>query len=148
MDLYTAGGSKANRLACKELGVGIMLCDGWRNPSEYPRFAVDNGAYSAWVQNRPWDPSVFLNILRHCADNKAIPDFAVLPDIVCGGYESLKRSHYWRIVLADLYPQLRWALAVQDGMTPEGIYGFAIPGQISTIFVVSTMEKWAAFAHC
>lgn len=154
MKLYTAGGSKANRRACSELGVGLMMCDGWRDPSDYPRFAVDNGAYSAWAQGRRWDPSVFLRILHRCAEEKAVPDFAVLPDIVGGGYESLKRSHYWRVVLDELFPGMPWALAVQDGMTAESIYGFAVPGQISTIFVggtmpwkLKTMVAWAAFAH-
>ena len=154
MKLYTAGGSKANREACRELGVGLMMCDGWRDPSEYPFFAVDNGAYSAWAQGKPWDPSPFLRILRRCMDTGARPEFAVLPDIVGGGYESLKRSHYWRIVLEDLFPGFRWALAVQDGMKPEDVWGFAVRGQIKTVFVggtmgwkLDTMEEWAGFAH-
>ena len=154
MRLYTAGGSRANRKACAELGVGLMMCDGWRDPSEYPYFAVDNGAYSAWSQGRAWNPAPFLAILHRCAERDRRPDFAVLPDIVGGGYESLKRSHYWRIVRDELFPGFRWALAVQDGMTPESVHGFAIPGQVSTIFVggtmewkLATMEQWAEFAH-
>ena len=154
MRLYTAGGSKANREACRELGVGLMMCDGWRDPSPYPFFAVDNGAYSAYAQGKRWNPATFLSILTRCAEEGKEPDFAVLPDIVGGGYESLKRSHYWRIALDGLFPGMRWALAVQDGMTPEGVYGFAIPGQISVIFVggtmdwkLATMEQWAKFAH-
>lgn len=154
MKLYTAGGSKANRIACKELGVGLMMCDGWRDPSAYPFFAVDNGAFSAWKQGKRWNPATFMHILTRCAEEGKEPDFTVLPDIVGGGYESLKRSHYWRIALGGLFPGMRWALAVQDGMTPEGVYGFAIPGQISVIFVggtmdwkLATMEQWAKFAH-
>jgi hypothetical protein len=154
MRLYTAGGSKANRQACKELGVGLMMCDGWRDPSDYPFFAVDNGAYSAWSQGKRWDPSTFLKILHRCAEEGRTPDFAVLPDIVGGGYESVKRSHYWRVVLSELFPGFRWAFAVQDGMTPESVYGFTIPGQVSTIFVGGTLEwklrtmgQWAEFAH-
>ena len=154
MKLYTAGGSIANREACRELGVGLMMCDGWRDPSAYPFFAVDNGAYSAWAQGKPWDPSVFLRILRRCEETGLRPEFAVLPDIVGGGYESLRRSHYWRIVLDDLFPGFRWALAVQDGMTPESVYGFAVPEQIATVFVggtlewkLATMGQWAEFAH-
>lgn len=153
-ELYTAGGSRANRDDCISLGVGLMLCDGYRDPSAYSRFAVDNGAYSAWQQSRRWNPATFTHILTRCAEEHRAPDFAVLPDIVGGGYESLKRSHHWRIALDDLFPGFRWALAVQDGMSPEGILGFAVPGQISTIFVggtmtwkISTMEKWATFAH-
>ena len=154
MKLYTAGGSKANREACRELGVGLMMCDGYRDPSAYPFFAVDNGAFSAWKQDKRWNPATFLHILTRCAEEGRTPEFAVLPDIVGGGYESLKRSHYWRIVLKELFPEFRWALAVQDSMDPEMVYGFVVPGQVSTIFVGGTMEwklrtmnQWVAFAH-
>ena len=109
MRLYTAGGSKANRQACKELGVGLMMCDGWRDPTDYPYFAVDNGAYSAWSQGKRWDPS---------AEELAEPDFVVLPDIVGGGERSLALSMAWREALDATWPDagFRWALAVQDGM--------------------------------
>ena len=154
MKLYTAGSTIENRKACQELGVGLMMCDGWRNPSEYPYFAVDNGAYSAWIQGKPWNPAPFLAILSRCAERGLKPDFAVLPDIVGGGDKSLARSHYWRIALSDLFPRMKWALAVQDGMTEESVYGYAIKGQIETIFVggtmdwkLRTMDRWIAFAH-
>lgn len=160
MRLYTAGGSKANRQACKELGVGLMMCDGWRDPSDYPFFAVDNGAYSAWSQGKRWNPSTFLGILARCAEELAEPDFVVLPDIVGGGERSLGLSLRWRETLDVTWPDMgfRWALAIQDGMTPEGVLRIAGAwgqlGCISTIFVGGTMEwklatmrQWADFAH-
>lgn len=98
--------------------MGLMLCDGWRDPSDYPHFAVDNGAYSAWSQGKRWNPSTFLHILTRCADEGREPDFAVLPDIVGGGEDSLGLSMAWREALDATWPDagFRWALAVQDGM--------------------------------
>lgn len=154
MRLYTAGGSKANRQACRELGVGLMMCDGWRDPSEYPYFAVDNGAYSAWSQGKSWDPSTFLRILHRCEEEHRTPDFAVLPDIVGGGIFSLKRSRDWLRALREMHPGMRFALAVQDGMEPCDESILTGMGGVRTIFVGGTMEwklrtmaAWADFAH-
>ena len=161
MKLYTAGGSIANREACKELGVGLMMCDGWRDPSDYPFFAVDNGAYSAWSQGKRWNPATFMHILSRCAEELAAPDFVVLPDIVGGGVESLNLSFAWRKTLDITWPYMgfNWALAVQDGMTEEDVLRIGglwdqLRDHISTIFVggtmdwkLRTMNQWIAFAH-
>lgn len=153
MKLYTAGGSIKNREECADLGVGLMMCDGWRDPSDYPFFAVDNGAYSAWSQGRPWDPSTFLKILHRCAEKGMTPDFAVLPDIVGGGILSLKRSRDWLHALRGLYP-FRYALAVQNGMEPFDDTILTGMGGVRVIFVggtlewkLATMGRWAEFAH-
>lgn len=159
MRLYTAGGSKANREACRELGVGLMMCDGYRDPSAYPFFAVDNGAFSAWKQGKRWNPATFLHILTRCAEEGRAPEFAVLPDIVGGGEESLRLSMAWHTALDASFPGTRWALAVQDGMDGDtvrrvcGTWGW-LTGSITTIFVggtmewkLATMEHWARFAH-
>lgn len=160
MKLYTAGGSIKNREDCADLGVGLMMCDGWRDPSSYPFFAVDNGAYSAWSQGKRWNPATFMHILARCAEEVLEPDFAVLPDIVGGGRRSLNLSLAWRETLDVTWPDMgfRWALAVQDGMTEEDV--LRVGGlwnqlsHISTIFVggtmnwkLRTMNQWAAFAH-
>lgn len=154
MRLYTAGGSKANREACRELGVGLMMCDGYRDPSAYPFFAVDNGAFSAWKQGKRWNPATFLHILTRCAEEGRTPEFAVLPDIVGGGEESLRLSMAWHTALDASFPGTRWALAVQDGMDPVTVHSYAVPYGVSTIFVGGTMEwklatmgQWAEFAH-
>jgi len=154
MKLYTAGGSIANRRDCKELGVGLMMCDGWRDPSEYPYFAVDNGAFSAWTQNKTWNSATFVHILNRCEEERCMPDFAVLPDIVGGGVLSLERSRRWLRLLREEYPGISWALAVQDGMEPFDSSLLTGMGGVRTIFVggtmkwkLKTMGQWAAFAH-
>lgn len=158
MKLYTAGGSKANREACRELGVGLMMCDGYRDPSAYPFFAVDNGAYSAWKQGKRWNPATFLHILTRCAEEGRTPEFAVLPDIVGGGEDSLRLSMAWHEALDATFPGFRWALAVQDGMDEDmvrricGAWGWI--ENVSTVFVggtmdwkLRTMNQWVVFAH-
>ena len=159
MKLYTAGGSTANREACRELGVGLMMCDGWRDPSDYPFFAVDNGAFSAWKQGKRWNPATFLHIMTRCAEEGRAPEFAVLPDIVGGGEESLRMSMAWFDALDATFPEIGWALAVQDGMDGDmvrricGTWGW-LTSSITTIFVggtmdwkLATMKYWAMFAH-
>ena len=152
MKLYTAGGSIANRKSCIKLGVGILLVDGWRDPTPYPYFAIDNGCYSAWSRGIPWDPSPFLKILSKARELGLRPDFAVLPDIVAGGHESVKRSMAWYPVLKAEYPDVPLYFAVQDGMTADDIpYGSS---QIDGIFVGGSMEwklrtmgYWSNLAH-
>lgn len=153
MKLYTAASTKANRKACIELGVGLMMCDGWHDPSEYPFFAVDNGAFGAWTQGVRWNPSPFLRMLHKCAEKSIVPDFAVLPDIVGGGEASLQRSRQWLTVLRAMYPHFNYALAVQDGMEPDDGLLEGMDG-VGTVFVggtlpwkLRTMASWTAFAH-
>ena len=149
MKLYTAGSTIANRKACIELGVGILLVDGWRDPTQYPYFAIDNGCFSAWNKGIAWDPSPFLRILTKARELGLRPDFAVLPDIVAGGKASIEKSMRWLPVLRAEFPDIPLYLAVQDGMVPEDI-----PAGIDGIFVggtkewkIKTMAQWADLAH-
>lgn len=151
MKLYTAGSTIANREACIRLGVGILLVDGWRDPTQYPYFAIDNGCYSAWSRGVPWDPSPFLRILNKARELNLRPDFAVLPDIVAGGDSSARKSRRWLAVLRDEFPQVPWYFAVQDGMTADVLPGTAdIDGIFvggSTEWKLETMPYWAQLAH-
>lgn len=144
MKLYTAGSTKANRETCIKLGVGILLVDGWRDPRSYPYFAVDNGCFSAWKRGVPWDPSTFLRILSRARDLGLTPDFSVIPDIVAGGKESIKKSLRWLTVLREEYPSVPLYFAVQDGMAyddvPEGVDGIFVGG--TSEWKIRTMAEW------
>ena len=77
-------------------------------------FCLDNGAWSAFQQEEPWDGDGFLKLLKGYGDRA---DFVVVPDIVEGGKGSLERSSAW------LPACLRWCkgdalVPVQDGMAP------------------------------
>ena len=150
MKLYTAGSTVANRESCKRLGVGLLLVDHWRNPSDYPYFAVDNGCFSAWKQGKQWDPAPFLHILNKCRELHLIPDFVVVPDVVADSSASTQRSFAWYGILRDLYPELPLYWAVQDGMDPEvcphpHIDGIFVGG--TTKWKLETMPIWADTAR-
>lgn len=153
MKLYTAGSTIANREACIRLGVGLLIVDHWRDPSQYPYFAIDNGCYSAWSRGIPWDPAPFIKNLSKCRELGLKPDFAVIPDIVAGGQASVERSADWMRVLRREYPDIPLYFAVQDGMDPDRFYpreiltadGIFVGG--STEYKLATMNAWTKVAH-
>lgn len=153
MKLYTARSTIKNREVCQRLDIGLMMVDGWTNPSPFPFFAIDNGCFSAWKRGVVWNPAPFINNLHKCVELGLRPDFAVLPDIVAGGEKSLKRSQDWAVILRDQFPDIRFYLAVQDGMTPAK-HGKDIISIADGIFVggstqwkLATMRDWATLAH-
>lgn len=86
----------------------------WRTEG-FP-YALDNGAWTAFQSGRPFDERLFLGLLERLS---AGADFAVVPDIVRGGHESLRLSLRW-------LDRLWWVgcprlVAVQDGVTPSDL---------------------------
>lgn len=153
MKLYTARSTIKNRESCQRLGIGLMMVDGWTDPTPYPFFAIDNGCFSAWRRGVRWNAAPFLNNLHKCAELGLKPDFVVLPDIVAGGERSLERSRAWATILREQYPGITLYLAVQDGMTPAE-HGLDILSIADGIFVggttqwkLATMRAWATLAH-
>ena len=82
-------------------------------------YALDNGAWSAYTQGRPFDERAFVVALRKLG---ASADWTVLPDVVMGGLASLDLSLGWMRRVLDETP--RALLAVQNGMTPDDVRGF------------------------
>lgn len=151
MKLYTARSTIKNREACQRLGVGLMMVDGWTDPTPYPYFAIDNGCFSAWKRGIRWNPAPFLNNLHRCEERGLIPDFAVLPDIVMGGKRSANNSLEWWRILRKEFPHILFYFAVQDGMDPhdqtflaEDLDGIFVGG--STEWKLETMGQWAEYA--
>lgn len=98
-----------------EQGFGEMTCRPALMPKRLP-FALDNGAYSDWVHQRPFDEAAFLEHLELVLLAGFVPDFLVIPDIVAGGLESLCFSLSWLERLKPLVGNIPLYLAVQDGM--------------------------------
>lgn len=106
-------------------------------------YALDNGAFSAYKNNEPWNEKRFITLIKKYPDY----DFVVAPDIVCGGGLSLSRSlDYVGKIPGPLY------LAVQDGMNAatvtrflDSFDGIFIGGSIPWKF--STAQMWADIAH-
>ena len=88
----------------------------WRN--EGFSYCIDNGAWTAFQQKRPWDEKKFLGLIELFG---AEADFVVVPDIVMGGMDSLRFSESWLPRLGHL--ACRKLIAVQNGMAPSDIFG-------------------------
>lgn len=110
-------------------------------------YALDNGAWSAYTQGRPFDEAAFNRALRLMG---ARADWTVIPDIVAGGAASLDLSLRWMRQVLDESP--RGMIAVQDGMTPGDVASFIGPrvGVFvggSTTWKLENMAAWAALAR-
>lgn len=117
------------------------------------RYAIDNGAWTAFNQKRPFQADKFIEVCKKLGKGA---DWIVVPDIVEGGLASLDFSLSW---LAFVRDHGRHALlAVQDGMEPstvEGLIGPTLGIFIggSTEYKLGTMVQWSTYAwmkgaHC
>lgn len=152
MKLYSGNdGSAAGAAEIASRGMGRMVTAAeWRNPREGEPWALDNGAFSDYLQGKDFDAARFAKVLRKVPPANR-PDFAVIPDVVAGGLRSLTYSCYWLRVwtLPHGWP---WYLAVQDGMEEKDIA--PLVRDVAGIFVGGsldwkhrTAEAWVAFAH-
>tara|TARA_R100001244_G_C5118233_1_gene122863 strand:- start:26 stop:664 length:639 start_codon:yes stop_codon:yes gene_type:complete len=104
-----------------EEGIGMMFSR-WFCP--FHMWAFDNGAYSAWTHGEAFPEEQFLRRVEKAwnmfgAETVSGPYFAITPDIVMGGEESLQFSLKWRKkLLGIVWP---WYLAVQDGMKTKDV---------------------------
>jgi hypothetical protein len=132
------------------LGFGELLAPPALPPPYHLPFALDNGAFAAWQQGKPWDPSWLLETLGYLRATGFRPDFVVCPDIVTGGAGSLAFSLAWAS-----RPELAgWPLylAVQDGMAEADVVSLLAP--FAGIFVggsldwkIRTGAAWVRLAH-
>jgi hypothetical protein len=145
MILYASRtGTRRNLAEMRRYGWRLIVSSEgvWRH--EGFKYAIDNGAWTAHQQERPWDESKFLGLLRALGHGA---DWVVLPDIVCGGMASLERSVSW--IDRIPYPKL---LPVQDGFEPHHVREYL--GSNVGIFVggsaewkEETLDIWGALAR-
>lgn len=140
-------GTRRNLDALRAAGWRLMLSpEGVLRTEGFP-YCLDNGAWTAFVQERPWDSRAFIGALKRFG---ADADFVVAPDIVLGGDDSLKRTRTW---LPHVLRYTRRALiAVQNGMTPDVVrpmlgerVGVFVGGD--TPWKERTMFTWAQLAR-
>ena len=133
----------------KPLGFGRLFVAKRPDPFPGEKWALDNGAYGAWVNKTPFPEERFLRQLER-ALAAGDPMFTVIPDIVAAGEKSYEFSWEWleRIYNYDtpLY------LALQDGVKVEWIEEFR--PSIAGLFLGGTNEfkfteghKWAQYAR-
>jgi hypothetical protein len=132
-------GIQVGYLAGKYPGrIGWLLSpDGWRKPPSWMSYALDNGAFGAWVNKRPWNAEAFR---AHIEKSKTAhkPSWVVVPDVVTDMEATIISWHEWSPQLRAILPNVPLAFAVQDGMTP-----YHVPKDADVIFVGGTTEwKW------
>lgn len=118
---------------------GVLRTEGFR-------YALDNGAWTAFQRGEPFDESAFMRAVDLLGTGA---DWIVVPDIVNGGLASLEYSLSWLDRLRGAGPLL---IAVQDGMAPGDVrgllgtsVGIAIGG--STEWKEQTASLWTRTAH-
>lgn len=123
-----------------------MISPGNPRPPEGFRFAIDNGAWSAYNSGEPFSERGFCRLLE---SHGAAADFAVVPDIVASPV-SLDFSLSWLPKMAHLRQPL---LAVQDGMSMNEVsavlrshpkLGIFLGG--TTEWKLDTMYQWGGVA--
>ena len=149
MQVYWGNAGKHSDITIiQENGWGIMYSGNWnKKNSRLVPIALDNGAFTSYRQNKPYDSSWFLRNIQHCIDLNIVPDFIIVPDIVGAGEDSLSFSLEWMQKLCNEFPKY---LAVQDGMTIDMIPcelfdGIFIGGTIS--WKMRMGEMWVNYAH-
>lgn len=110
------------------------------------RYALDNGAWTAFQQQRPWDEDKFLRLCESLGDGA---DFVVVPDVVGDRDATLELVGRWLERLGNVAK--RRLIAVQDGMTRADVesllgdnVGLFVGG--STDWKLATLADWAALA--
>jgi hypothetical protein len=140
-------GTRRNLNALREAGWRLLVSAAGSLRNEGFPYALDNGAWSAFTQGRPFDVPAFVKALRKMG---AAADWTVIPDVVAGGAASLELSLKWMRQVLDETP--RALLAVQDGISVADVKGFLgsrvglfVGG--STEWKLATMEDWATLGR-
>jgi len=114
-------GIEVGHLAGKYPGlVGHLYSPGaQRGPYSFMPYALDNGAFPAWMKKAEWDESAWRRLLLWAAMSGQQPLWVLVPDVVADRERTLVNWQvYAPIVVAHGW---RPALAIQDGMTFDDV---------------------------
>lgn len=135
-----------NIAALRDHGWRLLLTPDIHTDHGMP-YGLDNGAWGCFQRGESFNAEAFRDLLSEYA---AGADWIVVPDIVCGGLESLAVSLEWLPELRTLGPTL--LIPVQDGMTDEhlrnlvsGDVGIFVGG--STEWKEQSLTMWGALAR-
>lgn len=141
-------GTKRNLDALRGAGWHLLVSATGVHRTEGFPYALDNGAWTAHQQDRPWDRVAFERLIDALGEDA---EFVIAPDIVGGGARSLARSIAW-------LPTLRVAtrglvlIPVQDGMQAAELRpylnewtGIFLGG--TTGWKLATMKAWGVLAR-
>ena len=110
-------------------------------PISYLPYVLDNGAYSAAINGRDFNWTLWWAAVDKYCNHYQVPEWLVLPD---KPFDSLRTFRLWNDFYGEHTQRARtvnFALAVQDGMTPKQIE--VLPRKPDVIFIGgSTDWKW------
>lgn len=139
-------GTRRNLAALRDTGWRILVSARGVLRNEGFRYALDNGAWTAFTQGEPFDVAAFEKALDLMG---AEADWVASPDIVGGGMRSLELSESWLPRLIDARLVL---IPVQDGLTASDVrpllgnrVGIFLGG--STEWKLATMREWGELAR-
>lgn len=115
-------GTRRNLDAMRGAGWRLIVSATGALRAEGLKYGLDNGAWTAFQQNAPFDEKAFMRAVDKMGENA---DWIVLPDIVAGGMRSLDYSLAWLDRLRGLPTPL--LIAVQNGMNEDDVRGFLSP---------------------
>lgn len=144
-------GTRRNLEALRQANWRLLVSATGALRTEGMRYALDNGAWTAFQQGRQLDEKAFGRAVDRLGENA---DWIVLPDIVAGGLESLELSLRWLERLKGIPTKL--LPAVQNGMELDDVREYLSPAV--GIFVggdtewkLATVNSWGQLArrrHC
>jgi hypothetical protein len=114
--MATSTGSKSTVAKMRTAGWGILITPDNRDTHGFENFGIDNGAWSAFQRKTEWTPDRWIPLIEKYGQSAM---WAVAPDIVLGGPESLQRSLAWLPWMLDRCRRV--LIAVQNGMTYEDL---------------------------
>lgn len=143
----SATGTKRNLTALRDAGWGLLVsASGHDGPQGFERYALDNGAWSAFLNQTPWDRGRFEQMCARYGNGAA---WVVVPDVVADARATLERAAFWLPRLDHV--AARRLIAVQDGMVPDDVrawlgqhVGLFVGG--STAWKLKTMPVWGELA--
>ena len=115
-------GTRRNLAALRDAGWRILVSARGVLRNEGFRYALDNGAWTAFTQGEPFDVAAFEKALDLMG---AEADWVASPDIVGGGMRSLELSESWLPRLIDARLVL---IPVQDGLTASDVQAWKAGG--------------------
>jgi hypothetical protein len=109
---------------------------GWRKPPSWMPYALDNGAFGAWINKREWDEQAFIDLLDRTRGHIR-PLWVAVPDVVADAEATKARWQEWSQRIREI-TNVPLAFVVQDGMTVADV-----PQDADVLFVGGSTEwKW------
>ena len=119
----------------------LISPDGWRKPPSWMPYALDNGAFGAWLNKREWDEQKFIDLLDR-AKSHTRPRWVAVPDVVADAEATKAKWVEWHRRIRSIM-NVPLAFVVQDGMTADDV-----PVTAEVIFVGGSTEwKWRNLRH-